>query len=270
MNPTTVSILGCGRLGFPLAKAILAGGCSVKGSTTSDQKISLFKEANIEPYCFSTENLIAGPIFLDFFDTDVLIITLPFLRSFSDPSVYLQQIETLVDPIQKSPIQKVIFTSSTSIYPDNERMATESMLLPLETERQKILFAVEQTLLQAHTDVSVLRMGGIWHGQDSAALMLENGKKIIANTEARMNVVHVDDCIGLIKRLVQDGGQAGIFNVCADKHPYRCEFYMTMAKKLGYAVPQFDGQQKTRKIIDNSKSKNELRYFYKYPDPLLF
>ena len=37
---TKISILGCGWLGLPLAKAIVENGFSVKGSTTSSEKIA--------------------------------------------------------------------------------------------------------------------------------------------------------------------------------------------------------------------------------------
>ena len=46
---TKISILGCGWLGFPLAKALLSKGLSVKGSTTSSEKLATLEKAGITP-----------------------------------------------------------------------------------------------------------------------------------------------------------------------------------------------------------------------------
>jgi 3-hydroxyisobutyrate dehydrogenase-like beta-hydroxyacid dehydrogenase len=45
-----ISILGCGWLGFPLAKKLIEIGFEVKGSTTSENKLALLKSNNIEPF----------------------------------------------------------------------------------------------------------------------------------------------------------------------------------------------------------------------------
>jgi 3-hydroxyisobutyrate dehydrogenase-like beta-hydroxyacid dehydrogenase len=45
-----ISILGCGWLGMPLAKSLLEKGFSVKGSTTSFEKISAIESNGIQPF----------------------------------------------------------------------------------------------------------------------------------------------------------------------------------------------------------------------------
>ena len=54
-----ISILGCGWLGLPLAKALLEKGFSVKGSTTSVQKLPLLKNIGAAPFLIT---LHAGAI----------------------------------------------------------------------------------------------------------------------------------------------------------------------------------------------------------------
>ena len=46
----TLSILGCGWLGLPLAARFSAKAYRVSGSTTSPQKISLLEHEGITPY----------------------------------------------------------------------------------------------------------------------------------------------------------------------------------------------------------------------------
>jgi 3-hydroxyisobutyrate dehydrogenase-like beta-hydroxyacid dehydrogenase len=54
-----ISILGCGWLGFPLAKSLHQKGFRVYGSTTSVEKISVFENAGITPFSLrlSEDNL---------------------------------------------------------------------------------------------------------------------------------------------------------------------------------------------------------------------
>ena len=47
---TKISILGCGWLGLPLAKALIGNGFSVKGSTTSYEKISGLEQGGITTF----------------------------------------------------------------------------------------------------------------------------------------------------------------------------------------------------------------------------
>lgn len=45
-----ISILGCGWLGFPLVKTMIANGFSVKGTTTSENKLSGLISLGINPF----------------------------------------------------------------------------------------------------------------------------------------------------------------------------------------------------------------------------
>ena len=53
---TKISILGCGWLGLPLAKALLEKGFSVNGSTTSTEKLSILENAGISPFLISLDS----------------------------------------------------------------------------------------------------------------------------------------------------------------------------------------------------------------------
>ena len=56
---TKISILGCGWLGFPLAKALLNKGFHVNGSTTTVEKLDVLKNEGINPF------LIDVPLSID-------------------------------------------------------------------------------------------------------------------------------------------------------------------------------------------------------------
>ena len=73
-----ISILGCGWLGFPLAKSLHSKGYEVKGSTTSESKLDVLKNAGILPFQIQLEeNQIIGNIEDFLKETDILVIDIP-------------------------------------------------------------------------------------------------------------------------------------------------------------------------------------------------
>ncbi len=265
-----VSVLGCGRLGMPLAVYLANEGCAVRGSSTSADKTETMKQNGIEPFVFKIEEA-AQALDPDFFDADVVVVTLPFLRSFKDPCQYLDQIKSVVHAIQQSTINLAVFTSTTSIYPDSDAVVEEDQQLPLSTDRQKVLWECEQLFLNMdHVQSVVLRLAGIWHGARSADLMLGQKGRIIQNSHAKMNTVHYEDCIGIMTQAIENKISAGVYNVCADQHPVRKDFYLKCCEKLGYDVPEFDEKVSSRKIVSNAKIKDTLNYTFQYSDPLQF
>ena len=83
-----ISLLGCGKLGYPLAIKLLKQGYVIKGSTTTPEKMSKLKNSGIIPYLIDVNKKMN----LDFFNSDILVLTLPYKKSFPDPKIYKKQI----------------------------------------------------------------------------------------------------------------------------------------------------------------------------------
>jgi len=109
-----VSILGCGWLGKPLAISFLEDGFSVKGSTTSEDKIAILEALEIDTHLVNISEFEEYDLFLE---SDILIIAIT--------SKDTDGFENLIAQIQESSIQKVIFISSTSVYPRSNKVMTE-------------------------------------------------------------------------------------------------------------------------------------------------
>ena len=139
-----VSILGCGWLGFPLAKKLIEIGFEVKGSTTSENKLAVLKSNKIAPYLLElTENKISACISDFLNDSDILIIDIPpKLRAEntdSEKKVFVEKIKNLIPYIEKSTVKKVLFVSSTSVYGDDNGLVTEETSPNPDTESGKQL-----------------------------------------------------------------------------------------------------------------------------------
>jgi len=277
---TQISILGCGWLGLPLAKALLKNEFSVKGSTTSVEKLSVLKNSGIEPFLIvltptlSTEeeertgNLIA---FLE--NSKVLIIDVPpkLRGSEKDPSTtlrktFVEKIETLIPFIEKSSIEKVIFISSTSVYGEDNLVVTEETDLNPDTESGKQLVQAEQ-LLQNNPKfkTTILRFGGLI-GEDRHPIHFLAGRKNLDNPNAPINLIHQKDCIGIIIKIIELDCWNETFNAAAPFHPSRKEYYTQKAIDLNLDLPEFNLEIAVfGKTISSSKVENILGYTFAKP-----
>ncbi len=249
-----ISILGCGWLGKPLAISLIKQGFAVKGSTTSEVKLSEFQELGITPFLISLDYLTHNiPAFLD---SEILIVALP--------SKDIEGFKNVICHIEKSAIKKVIFISSTSVYGNSEEVVTEaSETLPSALATIEILFKNS-----THFETTIIRFAGLFGYNRKPGNFFKDGRKI-PNPEGFVNMIHQDDCIQLIEKVIEKNAWNQIFNGCADTHPSRRYFYTKCSLAIGLKLPEFEEVgQISQKVISNKKSKEYLDFKYKYGDLL--
>src|SRR5687767_11144375 len=126
---TQISILGCGWLGLPLAQNLIANGFSIKGSTTSVNKIELLRNSGISPFLITvSENHIEGDVNAFLKDSEILIIDIPPKLRGSEKENFVAKIKTITSFIENSGVKKVLFISSTSVYADDNSVVTEDTI----------------------------------------------------------------------------------------------------------------------------------------------
>ena len=260
-----ISILGCGWLGMPLAKSLLEKGFSIKGSTTSFEKISALESNGIQPFQIElSETEIKGEINSFLTNSEILIIDIPpKLRSISNEN-FVKKIQSLIPFIEKAKIEKVIFISSTSVYSDDNALVTETTKPNPDTESGKQLLATE-ILLQSNQNfkTTVIRFGGLI-GDDRHPIHFLAGRKNIENPEAPINLIHQKDCIGIIEAIVKQECWNETFNAVAPFHPSRKEYYTQKALEQNLPLPEFDQTKiSIGKTILSDKLGNTLDYKFK-------
>jgi nucleoside-diphosphate-sugar epimerase len=116
-------------------------------------------------------------------------------------------------------------------------------------------------------DTTVLRFGGlIGYDRLPDERRIREGARI---NDLPMNVIHRDDCIGVIRAVIEKDVWGEVFNACAGAHPLRRDYYATAARALGVPLSQAPPQDhKHYKIVDSGKLKAALGYAFKYDDPL--
>ena len=261
-----ISILGCGWLGFPLAKKLIANSYYVKGSTTSWEKLKLLQENDIEP---TRIVLTADGIYEeDFFDSEILFLNIPPGRK--DPNIlksYEDKVRSLFPYLPSD--RKIIFASSTGVYPNNDGIVNEDTQPAPVRLSGKAVLAAEEILKARFENLCILRFAGLT-GPDRKAGSFLAGKKDVPNGNTLVNLIHLEDCISIILKIIAGNHWGETFNVVSDKHPSREDFYLTAAKKEGLEAPTFNNEKGSFKIVSNQRIKERLSFEFKYPDPIEF
>lgn len=261
-----IAILGCGWLGFPLAKSLLQNQFLINGSTTSSDKIAVLKNAGIDPFLISAnENSIEGNMsgFLE--NSEILIITIPPKLRLHQTENFVSKIKTIIPHIEKSSVKKVIFISSTSVFADNEALVTEKTKPAPETESGKQLLASENILLSnLNFKTTVVRFGGLI-GNDRNPIKMLSGKTGIANPDAPINLIHQEDCISILQKIIATNSFGKTYNAVAPFHPSRKEYYTQKAVELHLPLPEFDTTKPSRgKTVLSDYLCADLEFVFEY------
>jgi nucleoside-diphosphate-sugar epimerase len=235
------SILGAGWLGTPLALALKEKGHQLKVSTTTPDKVEFFQQHDIPCYVVELGSK-SGENDLDAFlsGTDVLIVTIPPKITKISPYAYAERINFILWNLEKHQIKEVIFTSSVSVYHGLKGEVDESTTLDPVTPRSKQMAQADYLFLNANfLNATVLRLGGLI-GEDRNPLLTLTKKSVIEAGNKPVNLVHQEDIIRFIAKILEEPIKNEIFNVVAPIGLSRNDFYTREAQTLGIKnLPEF-------------------------------
>lgn len=262
-----VAILGLGWLGLPLAKALHRQGHPVSGSVSTAEKCHAYGSL---PFCVSKIKIEEDKIVCDWdtfiYKAEVLVINLPPARTPEVTTSYPAYMEQI---IQHTPAHlKAIFVSTTGVYANEGKRVDEATPAhPSKPSGKAVLSAEEKLKAHFGNHLTILRMGGLI-GEDRHPGRFLASQRALRNAMAPVNLVHQEDCIAVIEKVIQQARWGVTINVCATKHPVRKDFYQKAARVLGLEPPQFKTSDAADyKIVDNAYSKEVLGHAYLYDDP---
>ncbi len=259
-----LSILGCGWLGLPLAKFFIEQGWSVKGSTTSADKIEVLREAGIKPFKIElSATEVAGEFKMFLEGSDILIINIPpQVKTSNNP--FVEKMKILMPEIQQSSISKLLFVSSTSVYSDKDEVVTERTQREAITESGKQLVVTEDYLQSLDfLQTTILRFGGLIGAGRNPAKYLA-GRQGIKSPYAAVNLIDQEDCIGIIEAIVDKEAWGTTFNAATPDHPTKEDYYTRRTLESNLQPPQFDySNHSAGKIISSEKLIKELDYHFR-------
>lgn len=266
-----ISILGCGWLGFPLAKVLVGKEFTVKGSTTSVDKLSILENSEIQPFLLVLDSESIPDAIPAFFEgSETLIIAIPPKlrgknKDYSDANnnSFVKKIVNLIPLLEQSSIQHLLFISSTAVYGEVTAIVDEHTKPIPVTESGKQLLAIEELLLEnTHFKTTILRFGGLI-GKDRNPARFLAGKENVDNPEAPINLIHQDDCIGIILKIIESNIWGDTFNAVTPFHPSREQYYTQKALEKNLVPPKFNHDKvSVGKTILSDKLEKTLHYSF--------
>ncbi|MCC5930705.1 MAG: NAD-dependent epimerase/dehydratase family protein [Cyclobacteriaceae bacterium] len=264
----TISILGCGWLGLPLARHYLDKGCLVKGSTRTKGKVESLRYAGIIPYLIDLNDEDETDEIADFFASDLMIINFPPSRIADIETVYPRQVEMVLQRTWARHTRAVVFTSSTSVYADGQFPAEESQTLNPEKSSGKALIKAEELVRKVYPQKHIiLRLAGLM-GPNRHPGRFFAGKNGLTGGGSPVNFVHLDDCILAIDWLVEKECWGETFNLCSPEHPIKKEFYTLAAKSGAYDLPGYSDEEIGGKSVSSEKIIRQTGYRFTFKNPI--
>jgi nucleoside-diphosphate-sugar epimerase len=282
-----VLIVGCGYVGLPLGKELVRQGHEVFGLRRSVLAEAELQAASITPLhadITQPESLARLPRDFDW----VVNCTASGGGGADDyRKIYLEGNQNLVAWLVDSPLKKFVYTSSTSVYGQNDgSVVTEKSLVEPEAPTSKVLAETENLLLA--TDGSrgrsphqnfpavILRIAGIYGpGRGHWFKQFLRGEARIEDAGARwLNMIHRDDLIGVIIAALRAAKPGEIFNAADDEPVTQLKFFEWLAAEVNRPMPPYvpvDAEVLrrrgvTNKRVSNAKLRAELKYEFHFPD----
>ena len=272
-----VLIVGCGYVGLPLGAGLVRQGHEVFGLRRSAAEE--LQAAGIKPLLAD----ITQPESLKDLPRNFNWVVNCVAAGGSTDNyrqVYLEGNRNLVLWLADSPPKRFIYTSSTSVYGQNDGsvVTEESPAEPVE-DTAKVLVEAEKLLLaEAHNKfpTTILRVAGIYGpGRGHWFRQFLRGEARIEGDGSRiLNMIHRDDVAGCIIAALERGTPSEIYNAVDDEPVSQRELFEWLAATLGKPMPQSISEEAgfvrkrgvTNKRVSNRKLKTELGYQFQHPD----
>lgn len=263
----TIAIIGCGWLGLPLAIECIKNGARVNGSTTATEKLTLLKSEGISPYLLTvSEDHITGKIHDFLTDVTTVVINIPPKLRGDHKENYVQKMHLLHRAIKGSNVKHIVFVSSTSVYGDEDGIVTESTPAKPTTASGKQLLESEAIFFNdVAISTTIIRFGGLISADRHPVTMLSK-KQDLENGQMPVNLIHRNDSIRMIIKVIQHHWWGEIINGVYPDHPSKKEYYSAEAKKRGIAPPDYKRDtSKKGKIISSDYLINVKEFRFLTP-----
>ncbi len=225
MHSKSISIVGCGWLGKPLAK-------------------SLSKEYDVECYDRKTTKERSS-----FWQSKTIIIAINTKDNYINTLQKIAKFSSLSS--------NIILLSSISVYKEFNKTIDEDISITQKTLQKE----AEELMQNLREHLLILRLGGLM-GSDRVA---GRWKKVSTFKDGFVNYIHRDDVICIIKELLKNDVRDGIYNLVAPKHPLRSKVHKKNTQRLGIKLGSFEGKTSKIISSDAIVKKINYTFLYPEP-----
>ena len=258
-----IEINGCSWLGLPLAKKLKKENINVNGSTTTKEKISVLKTEKIEPFLIDLNKKLDKEILNSFLkNVDVLIINIPPKIRKEKTINYYSKIQNITSNNFIKKINNIIFISSTSVYGSKQGKVGSKTIPSPDTINGKEILKTEK--LFDNKNNTIVRFGGLINETRNPLNHLIKKSEVL-NSDAPINYIHLEDCIGIILSVIKKNKWGKIYLGVTPFHPTKKNYFDNLCEKKRIKKLTFSTKETVvNKEIDDNKIKPELNYTFKY------
>ncbi len=154
---------------------------------------------------------------------------------------------------------RMIILGSTSAYPSDGTIINE-----LHEPNRQLARVQGEEYLRSTAGAIILRLAGIYGPGRNVLDWIRKGK--IRNTSRLVNLLHVDDAVGICLKALTDAPEGSTY-VASDGTPRPwSEICTYAATQWDIAIPHLTPAPDPGKHIDNQKLLRELGYSFRFPD----
>jgi nucleoside-diphosphate-sugar epimerase len=255
MHKLKIGLVGLGYLGSFIAKSLLEKKYSIIATKTLDNTKTTIPDLKILPFNIKTD-LIPS----DIINSDIIIYNIPpvepnFVKKFFN---------------QLRSDQKIIFTSSISIYGPNRGIIDETFRVEENSLYAPVVLEAEKLLKNKFSNYCLLRLGGLYGNNELIKrhpIFFLEGKKEISTGEEYLHLVHAEDCAMACLNVIEKNLFPNEINIVSDLRILKKDYYIKMAQKLNLCPPEYVLNPISNPTkISNEKSKLLLNLVYKNPE----
>lgn len=244
-----VTIFGCGWLGKQIAEEFIKKGHDVYGNYRSEKGRSELLEIGVEPFYYEVTRNLINLSDIQVSQMDLIIISIPpFDRDVAEN--YAIGLQNVV--LQFDDDVRVIFTSSTGVYPKKDGIFDEEYNFSAGEKLNPVLLAEKGLRAILGDSLLVLRLGGLI-GPGRHPIKQLSGKKVISDGSAPLSLIDSRDVVALISLIAEENHFGETYNVVFPVEQCKKEYYGLIAKKYKLNPPDYGDQPEPFRKIPSKK-----------------
>lgn len=234
-------------MGYHLAHYLKDKGYKIAGTVRSESKAGQLKKEGIKAYAMQ---LPRDPVPEAFSQADVLIYTVP-------PRGSQEEAEDMVRYIIESAVQfninKAIYISSTSVYPETNATVTEEDADYLQSRHTGIVIKkLEDLWRESPLQTTILRCGGLYGRERIPGSFLNS--RPLTKPEKPVNMTHIVDVERAVEQIIEEDVFGQVFNLISVNGISRKDFYSRFRDDLEIS----NNGSSSYKIVSKEKIENQL------------
>lgn len=224
-----ISIVGCGWYGSELACSLNEH--TLLGTTRTPEKLDLIRKLGVKPFLLTKD----PPN--EILQSECIVLNIP---------PHENQLEDFKS-WKWNKKSWIIFISSTSVYNQTDGLLNQE----------------EEWIQKDFTHWTILRFAGLI-GKHRHPGKILSGRTNIKARLAPVNLIHLDDTVGVTKAVIDQQIKNKIIDVVSDEHETKENFYSEYAQRKSLPMPVFDQKDVSMgKLVSNE----ELKKFYQLKWP---